>query len=179
MVTRGVRTTAGSKILDNFVPPYDCTAVTRMEAAGAVVLGKVNCDEFAMGSSTENSAYHPVRNPRDQTVLVSLAGPGVNILLALLAAAAFRRVAQSGGDVREVVLNLGFANVLLAAFNLIPIPPLDGSAVIERFLPRSWWPRYLQLRQYSMGILLILVLILPGVLSRVFNWAIDLWARLL
>ena len=120
-----------------------------------------------------------LRNPRDQTVLVSLAGPGVNILLALVAAAAFRRVAQSGGDVREVVLNLGFANVLLAAFNLIPIPPLDGSAVIERFLPRSWWPRYLQLRQYSMGILLILVLILPGVLSRVFNWAIDLWARLL
>ena len=54
MVTRGVRTTAGSKILENFVPPYDCTAVARMEAAGAVVLGKLNCDEFAMGSSTEN-----------------------------------------------------------------------------------------------------------------------------
>ncbi|MFY9675882.1 MAG: Asp-tRNA(Asn)/Glu-tRNA(Gln) amidotransferase subunit GatA [Terriglobales bacterium] len=67
MVTRGVRTTAASKILDNFVPPYDCTAVARLEAAGAVILGKLNCDEFAMGSSTENSAYHPVRNPRDKT----------------------------------------------------------------------------------------------------------------
>ena len=67
MVTRGVRTTAASKILDNFIPPYDCTAVARLEAAGAVVLGKLNCDEFAMGSSTENSAYHPVRNPRDKT----------------------------------------------------------------------------------------------------------------
>src|SRR6266568_1279211 len=65
MVTRGVRTTAGSKILANYIPPYDCTAVARMEAAGAVVLGKMNCDEFAMGSSNENSAFHPVRNPRD------------------------------------------------------------------------------------------------------------------
>ena len=63
MSTRGVRTTAGSKILNEYVPPYDCTAVARMEAAGAVVLGKTNCDEFAMGSSNENSAFHPVRNP--------------------------------------------------------------------------------------------------------------------
>ncbi len=65
LVTRGVRTTAGSKILGNYIPPYDCTAVSRLEAAGAVVLGKLNCDEFAMGSSTENSAWKPVHNPRD------------------------------------------------------------------------------------------------------------------
>jgi aspartyl-tRNA(Asn)/glutamyl-tRNA(Gln) amidotransferase subunit A len=67
MVTRGVRTTAGSKILGNYIPPYDSTAVARMEAAGAVVLGKLNCDEFAMGSSNENSAWKPVHNPRDLT----------------------------------------------------------------------------------------------------------------
>src|SRR3954447_2456625 len=65
LVTKGVRTTAGSKILGNYVPPYDCTAVARLEAAGAVVLGKLNCDEFAMGSSNENSAFKPAHNPRD------------------------------------------------------------------------------------------------------------------
>ena len=65
LVTRGVRTTAGSKILGNYIPPYYCTAVARLESAGAVVLGKMNCDEFAMGSSNENSAWKPVHNPRE------------------------------------------------------------------------------------------------------------------
>jgi aspartyl-tRNA(Asn)/glutamyl-tRNA(Gln) amidotransferase subunit A len=93
MVTRGVRTTAGSRILGDYVPPYDCTAVARMEAAGAVVLGKLNCDEFAMGSSNENSAWRPVRNPRDLSRV-----PGGSSGGSAAAVAANMAVATLGSD---------------------------------------------------------------------------------
>jgi aspartyl-tRNA(Asn)/glutamyl-tRNA(Gln) amidotransferase subunit A len=93
MVTRGVRTTAGSKILANYIPPYDCTAVARLEAAGAVVLGKLNCDEFAMGSSNENSAWRPVHNPRDLSRV-----PGGSSGGSAAAVAADMAVATLGSD---------------------------------------------------------------------------------
>ena len=93
MVTKSVRTTAGSKILGNYIPPYDCTAVARLEAAGAVILGKLNCDEFAMGSSNENSAFHPVHNPRDLSRV-----PGGSSGGSAAAVAADMAVATLGSD---------------------------------------------------------------------------------
>src|SRR2546423_97629 len=93
MVTRGVRTTAGSKILGNYIPGYDCTAVARLESAGAVVLGKLNCDEFAMGSSNENSAWKPVHNPSDLSRV-----PGGSSGGAAAAVAADMAVAALGSD---------------------------------------------------------------------------------
>jgi aspartyl-tRNA(Asn)/glutamyl-tRNA(Gln) amidotransferase subunit A len=100
MSTRGVRTTAGSKILGKYVPPYDCTAVARMEAAGAVVLGKTNCDEFAMGSSNENSAFHPVRNPRELSrVPGGSSGGSAAAVAADMAVAALG--SDTGGSIRQ------------------------------------------------------------------------------
>src|SRR5207249_4785650 len=119
-----------------------------------------------------------LRHPRNESLLVSLAGPAVNIVLAVVAAFALHSVRRVG-TTWDVVSEFGVANVFLAAFNLIPLPPLDGSAVVERLLPRAWWPRDLQLRQYSFGLLLLIVLLRPSALSGFFDSAERLWERLL
>jgi Zn-dependent protease len=108
-----------------------------------------------------------LRSPRNQGVLVSLAGPAVNVVLCVLSAVAFHLfggINAVGPDGQFslwalVLVYVGLVNVWLAVFNLIPIPPLDGSVVIERMLPASWWPRYLHLRRYAFPVVLIAVVL--------------------
>lgn len=122
-----------------------------------------------------------LRSPRNHNVLVALAGPAVNIALSVGAAMVLRQV-DFGRDpsvAMRALFFFGFVNVVLAAFNLIPIPPLDGSAVVERALPARWWPPYLRFRQYSMFLLFGVVLLFPEALNRVFDPALELWFRLL
>ncbi len=111
LATEGVETTAGSKILAGWHPPYNATSVARLEAAGAVVLGKLNCDEFAMGSSNENSAYKPVRNPRALDRV-----PGGSSGGSAAAVAAGLRVASlgtdTGGSLRPPAACCGVVGVL-------------------------------------------------------------------
>ena len=130
-----------------------------------------------------------LRDPRNQSVVVSLAGPMVNIIISAACLVGLRYVATpftmvndvnvGGWSSWNIVYWLGLANVLLAAFNLLPIPPLDGSAVIERLLPRSWWPGWLRLRTYALPVLILLVLWLPQLRAGLFDHVANWWDSLL
>ncbi len=132
-----------------------------------------------------------MRSPRNQALYTSLAGPATNLALALLAAVVLRVLRPGGLAVDslddfleeplylQIVVYAGLVNVLLAVFNMIPLPPLDGSAVIERFLPQRYWRQYLQLRRYSMFVLIGMLVLAPQAFSGVVGWAIEQWAKLL
>jgi aspartyl-tRNA(Asn)/glutamyl-tRNA(Gln) amidotransferase subunit A len=111
LVMRGAPATAGSKILKGYEPPYDATVVAKLDAAGAVLLGKLNCDEFAMGSSNENSAYGPVRNPWDtERVPGGSSGGSAAAVASNMAVAALGT--DTGGSIRQPASFCGVVGVL-------------------------------------------------------------------
>jgi len=110
MTQRGIPTTCGSKMLEGWRPPYDSTVVTRLRSSDVVILGKTNCDEFAMGSSTENSAYFPTRNPWDLTRIPGGSGGGSSASLAAYEAP-LAIGTDTGGSIRQPAAVTGTVGV--------------------------------------------------------------------
>jgi len=121
LVLEGVRTTCASKILDNYIPPYTATAVSRLEQAGAIILGKLNMDEFAMGGSNENSAYGPVRHPLDPERI-----PGGSSGGSAVAVASGLCIASLGSDTGVLFV---FPRAIVESLDLNPLMELSAGMV--------------------------------------------------
>jgi Zn-dependent protease len=132
-----------------------------------------------------------LRHPRNESVLVSLAGPATNLIISALCGVAFHfwlpHIAidpllgynpDTAPIIPTFILALGLVNAIVGVFNLIPIPPLDGSALLERFIPRDLLPGYYRLRQFTIILVLFLVLFDQGALGSLFNWVERHWESL-
>jgi Zn-dependent protease len=118
-----------------------------------------------------------LRHPRNDAVITSIAGPAMNLLLVACAYVVLREVHPETFWPFSLLFFAGLINIWLACFNLIPIPPLDGSAVIERMLPRQWWGPYLAIRPYTMLLVFGVVIIgdRSGTFNNAFNWIQNHW----
>jgi len=117
-----------------------------------------------------------LRNPRNGAVVTGLAGPAMNLVLVGAAWAFLRGALPVAFWAWWIPYTLGLLNLWLAMFNLLPIPPLDGSSVVERFIPRSWFPAYLSIRPYTLVLVMALVILGArlGAQQAVFN-SIESW----